>query len=144
MSQGKVRVGVYAACVRDGQLMLVHQISPGPAQDRWHLPGGGLDYGEHLADGVRRELREEAGCDVQVGDVIAADDNVYLAPDGVERHGIRLIFAADVVGEPVSPDNDEIDQVGWFPLDRLPSGSTVTAELAARIVRAQHSSPRPD
>lgn len=137
--QGITRVGVYAACVRNGRILLVHQIAEGPAQNSWHLPGGGLDFGEPPAEGVRREMREEVGCDVEVGQVIAADGNLYTPPDGVERHGIRLIFAAQVIGEPTSPDNDEIDRVGWFPLDDLPAKSTVTATLAAEIVRGTHS-----
>ena len=127
-TQGRVRVGVYAVCVRDDRILLVHQASPGPAQDRWTLPGGGLDYGESPADGVRREAREETGCEVTVGRVLGVDDNVYMAPDGLERHGIRLMFEAEIHGEPVSPDDGEIDQVGWFALDEIPDNATVWAQ----------------
>ncbi|MDF8266415.1 NUDIX hydrolase [Luteipulveratus flavus] len=124
---GRVRVGVYAVCVRDDRLLLVHQVSPGPAQDRWTLPGGGLDYGESPADGVRREVREETGCEVSVGRILGVDDAVQPGWDGVERHGIRLMFHATLEGEPVSPDDGEIDEVGWFPIDALPENATVWA-----------------
>ncbi|AKU15346.1 NUDIX hydrolase [Luteipulveratus mongoliensis] len=140
---GKVRVAAYGVCIRDGRILLVHQVSRGPAQHKWTLPGGGLDFGESPADGVRREVREETGCDAVVGAVIGVDDNVYMTPDGTERHGIGLLFEAAVDTEPVAPNDGEIDQVGWFDLNDLPEEITSGVVMAAELSRAALAD-RPD
>lgn len=51
------RVSVKGLCVRDGKLLLVREgVSRG---GRWALPGGGLNFGEDVREGLKREIQEE-------------------------------------------------------------------------------------
>ena len=58
------RLTAIVACVdASGRVLLVKQIG-GPYAGAWLLPGGGVDGGESVEDGLRREMREETGCEL--------------------------------------------------------------------------------
>ena len=62
------RVAAYAVILRDEQILLARlapYLVPG---ELWTLPGGGIDFGEHPRDAVVREVHEETGLEVTVGD----------------------------------------------------------------------------
>jgi ADP-ribose pyrophosphatase YjhB (NUDIX family) len=62
------RVAAYAVIVRNDQILLsrlADVLSPNPT---WTLPGGGLDHGEDPRVAVVREVQEETGLDVTIGE----------------------------------------------------------------------------
>lgn len=65
----KRRIGVRAIIYKDGKLLGVKHKSKntGDPKDFWAIPGGGLDPGESLEDGLRREVYEELGVRVSPG-----------------------------------------------------------------------------
>lgn len=75
-------VGVGAIIVHQGEVLIVRRANP-PLQGEWSIPGGALDLGEKLRDGVAREVREETGLDVEVGAVLDVFDSIF--PDGEGR-----------------------------------------------------------
>ena len=92
----------------------------------WGLPGGGLEYGETPQNGVRREVREETGLEVQVEkllDAVSAETH---------RH-VNLIYLCKIVGGAFKP-NVEISQTRFFSLDKLPSLVPTEQTLIERIV----------
>src|SRR3954462_10224748 len=62
-----------------------------PMAGHWSLPGGLLDVGETLADGVAREMLEETGLIVGVGDVLEVFDRIALDDNPRVRHHYVLI-----------------------------------------------------
>jgi ADP-ribose pyrophosphatase YjhB (NUDIX family) len=88
------RIAAYAV-VRDpaGRLLLVC------SRDRkeWWLPGGGVEHGEHPEDGVRREVLEETGYDVELRGLREVRSDVSDV-GGVALHSVRLIYDAAVSG----------------------------------------------
>ena len=52
------RPGIYAILPLGNQLLLTHQMEPGP---EFQLPGGGIDPGEHPISALYREVMEETG-----------------------------------------------------------------------------------
>ena len=52
------RPGIYAVLVRDGEVLLTHQMEPEP---EFQIPGGGIDPGEDPIPALHREVMEETG-----------------------------------------------------------------------------------
>jgi 8-oxo-dGTP diphosphatase len=74
-------VGVGGVVIDDGRTLLIRRGSE-PLRGQWSIPGGTLELGESLADGVARELLEETGLEVRVLDLIEVFDRIFIEPDG--------------------------------------------------------------
>jgi 8-oxo-dGTP diphosphatase len=70
-------VGVGGVVILDGRALLIRRGSE-PLKGQWSIPGGSLELGETLEDGVRRELREETGLDVRVLELIEVFERIFL------------------------------------------------------------------
>src|SRR5258708_27828534 len=71
--------GVGGVVIEDGRALLIKRGSE-PLLGQWSIPGGTLELGESLQDGVARELLEETALEVQVLDMIEAFDRIFLDP----------------------------------------------------------------
>ncbi|GAA2281258.1 NUDIX domain-containing protein [Actinomadura luteofluorescens] len=106
---------VYAGgVVQDEQgriLLLRHRLWP--AYHAWGLPGGYVNAGERLEDGVAREVREETALEVEV-----TVPPLHVA--GGFQHRVEAYYAARVVGGRLDLDAGEILEARWWPPDALP------------------------
>ena len=99
-------VGVGAVILKDGKLLLVRR-GHDPGKGLWAVPGGKVRGGERLADAVAREVHEETGLDVEVGEVVWVGEHLS------EGHHLVLIdFRARVSGGRLSA-GDDADEVLW-------------------------------
>jgi 8-oxo-dGTP diphosphatase len=75
-----------------------------PLAGRWSLPGGALEVGETLAEGLAREMKEETGLDVEVGPFVDVFDRITRDEDGrVRFHYVLVDFlCAARAGEPAA------------------------------------------
>lgn len=78
-------VGVGGVVIENGRALLIRRGSE-PLLGQWSIPGGTLELGESLEQGVARELREETGLDVRVLELIEVFDRIFpqdgSAPQG--------------------------------------------------------------
>jgi 8-oxo-dGTP diphosphatase len=109
-------VGISAvATLADGRVLLIRRGDTG----QWALPGGTLEWGETLRDGIVRELLEEAGVhSVRLGGLLG----VYSAPQRDPRfHAVTVVVRAEIEEPTQGPSNPtEILEVGLFQRDHLP------------------------
>ena len=111
------RIRVAAIVLRDDGLLLVRHIKNG--ESYWLLPGGGIEYGEPLADALQRELREEACVEIEVGDLAIVNDTI---PPDHSRHTINLCFTAKITKGAVACGTDpRVVEVRFVPVDELES-----------------------
>lgn len=109
------RIRVAAIILRGDELLLVRHIKQGNSY--WLLPGGGIEYGEPLADALKRELREEASVDIEVGDLVIVNDTI---PPDHTRHTINLCFTARITrGEIACGVDPRVVEVRYLPVDEL-------------------------
>jgi 8-oxo-dGTP diphosphatase len=86
----------------------------------WGTGGGHLELGESLKEGALRELREEAGDELQVENVQFL--GVCNILDFSPKHYVDISFRADwISGEAQTAVGDEAVEWQWFDLDSLPS-----------------------
>ena len=69
-------VGVGGVIIENGRALLIRRGSE-PLRGEWSIPGGTLELGESLQEGVARELREETGLDVRVLELIEVFDRIF-------------------------------------------------------------------
>ncbi len=96
------RFAAYAVATDPDGNVLLTQVAPGyPGAGRWHLPGGGTDYGESPAPALLRELVEETGQAGVIGELLGAAshrDAAQIGPEGypIDWHGVRVFFLVKV------------------------------------------------
>jgi ADP-ribose pyrophosphatase YjhB (NUDIX family) len=106
-----------------------------PLAGQWSLPGGTLELGETLADGVAREVFEETALDVDVGDVVEVFDRILLDSDArVRYHFVLIDYLCRPRGGTLTAGSDVADARWVRPAD-LPS-YRLTPKATAVVERA--------
>ena len=72
-----IRVAAKAVVIDGEEILLTRNLHPNdPDGEFYLLPGGGQHYGESLSECIRREVLEETGYDVSVGEVVFVRDYI--------------------------------------------------------------------
>jgi len=125
-------VGCGAAIVRDGKLLLVKR-RRAPEAGHWSLPGGKVDFGESVADAVKREILEEVGLEIVllsslgVVEMIGVDDQHWVSP---------IYLAEAIGGEALNNEPDKLEAVAWVALDAPPLPLALAAQQALSALGA--------
>lgn len=113
-------VVVAAAIERDGRYLAARRTKPDWAAGRWEFPGGKVEPGESDTDALAREIREELGVEISVGERVPGEWPLH---DDLVLH---LYVATLTDGEPQPLDHhdalrwvtpDEFDDVAWLESD---------------------------
>ncbi|MEM9465738.1 MAG: NUDIX domain-containing protein [Actinomycetota bacterium] len=102
------------AVVRRGDRLLLIQRGRAPEAGRWSVPGGRVEAGEGLRDAVRREVLEETGLDVDVGDLVGVVER-----RGPGFHYVVADFAAACAPDAEPTAGDDAAAVAWVPASDL-------------------------
>lgn len=121
-------VGVGAVIIRDGRVLLIRRGQP-PMQGAWSLPGGALEVGETLVEGVRRESLEETGLQVEPLSVVEVLDRIAHDDAGrVQYHYVLVDFLCRVKGGTAASGSDATE-LRWAALDELDAVAPFTREV---------------
>ena len=120
-----IGVGVGAIIVdEDGRLFLSRRGQKAKNErGLWEFPGGSVEFGEKLADALQREMREEYGIEIVVGELLDVVDHI-LPEEG--QHWVSPTFICRIAsGEPTVKEPGKCAGIGWFAPDALPTGLTL-------------------
>lgn len=111
-------VGVGALIFDKGRVLLVRR-GHAPSLGEWSIPGGALEVGETLADGVKREVLEETGLVVEPVATVDAVDRIARDNAGrVQFHYVLVDYLCRVVGGSAAFASDAVG-LRWTAMDEL-------------------------
>jgi ADP-ribose pyrophosphatase YjhB (NUDIX family) len=132
-----IRVANKAIIIRDDRLLVT--VNSGDFPTFYLCPGGGQEHGEDAHEGLRRECREEIGCDVVVGDFAFLRDYIgadheFADHDGPHHQREAYFFCSLApAAEPHFDGKGDVWQTGirWIPMETLPDEPLWPKALAA-------------
>lgn len=120
-------IGVVAVIFdNDGRVVLFHHTYK--SVHPWALPGGWMKRGEEPAETIRREIREEAGLEVEILAPLAAIT-------GPVYPNAEIIYLAKLLGGTFRPSR-EVDEIRFFALEDLPDLQPYQREVILAATRA--------
>jgi mutator protein MutT len=115
-----IGVGVGAIILNDKKEVFLAKRGKKAKNERgtWEFPGGGVEFGERLADAIKREMMEEYGIEIEVVYQLNTHDHI-IPEDG--QHWVAPSYIAKIVkGEPKIMEVEKCEEIGWFNIDNLP------------------------
>ncbi len=107
-----------AVCVDEDGRLLLSRRGIDPCKGKWDFPGGFLDEEEHPLDCIRRELREEAGVEVEPLEFLGVWVDRY-GGDGSAQATLNLYWSARIVEGSPEPA-DDVAELRWFAPIEIP------------------------
>ncbi len=115
----KLHLGVYGIIHKDDAILLVKK-TRGPYTGRWDLPGGKMEHGETPVQALRRELKEETGCEVtseHLLNVLARVTDFVHEGEEISMHHVGIIFNIDHYDETTlktAIHEEDVDGCAWI------------------------------
>jgi 8-oxo-dGTP diphosphatase len=109
-----IGVGVGAIIVDQQGRLFFAQRGPMAKNERglWEFPGGSVEFGETLTNALRREMQEEYGIIIEIGELLDVVD--HILPEE-KQHWISPTFICKITsGKPEIREPGKCTHIGWF------------------------------
>ncbi len=122
---GMYRVGTKAVIKdEEGRVLCVHDTGE---EDMWSLPGGGLDHGDYVPDGLKRELSEEL--DYQGAITLEYKDSCIYYSYAIGAFVLYLVFDVELLDDYIPHAGIDAKEVAYLNLDDLAQYNDRQAEI---------------
>ncbi len=131
-----------AVVVHEGRVLLVCRGSE-PLKGHWTLPGGLLELGETVIEGVAREVREETGLVVEPMELVELVDRIHRETGRVRYHYVIADYLCRVTGGELRAASDAeavrwIERAEWIEpaegFSHPPQQTCALDPLTARVI----------
>jgi len=109
MTEKNPKLIVAALIEKDNKFLLTKEILES-GTEYWIIPGGGVEFGENLADAVKREIKEEIGLEIEIIDLINFKESINLRYD---YHTLIFFFRAKPLNDTISLE-DKVLEAKFF------------------------------
>ena len=124
-----------AFIINDKQEMLVVRRAKEPAKGTLDLPGGFVDMGETVEQGMLREIKEETGLDVEEIQYLFSSPNVYMY-SGMGVHTLDMDFLVPVHGDSVAVKAaDDAAEALWIPINEVNPAEFGLTSIRNAVIR---------
>jgi ADP-ribose pyrophosphatase YjhB (NUDIX family) len=107
-----------------------------PHRGLWDTPGGFTRPGESLEECVRRELREEAGVEIEVGRLVITVPDLYGDPGEAT---VNAFYECRLLSGDPQPE-DDVAELRWFERDALPAAEALAFDCVRAALAAWQES----
>jgi 8-oxo-dGTP diphosphatase len=140
------RVAAYAVILRDrgagSEILLSRLASRLTSKELWTLPGGGLEHGEDPRDAVVREVHEETGLDVRIGETAhlysSHQRDTWRHGRRADAHALRIVYDGWVPVDSPEPHVVEVDgstmDARWHPVAGVLDGAVPVVSLVTEVL----------
>jgi ADP-ribose pyrophosphatase YjhB (NUDIX family) len=122
MAEHRIMIGV-GAIIEDGagRILLVKHIPErgGFWQGKWICPGGELELGESIEEGIKREVSEETQLEIDLVSPLHPFDTIVISNNEIALHVIYIDYLAKLIGGELKPGSD-VAEAMWVEKERLP------------------------
>jgi 8-oxo-dGTP diphosphatase len=128
MEQSQITIVVAVIRNEKGEILLARRNEPKllNAHDKWEFVGGGIDFGEDPIQALKREVKEEAGVEIEVIRLLPrVISDVETFEEGKQTHVIIISYECKIVSGELTPGLDnEIAELKFVPLREIPKYNT--------------------
>lgn len=133
------RLAAYAAIVDDDRILLTYWNGEGRFTPAWTMPGGGVEFDEDIPTAIVREVYEETGFDVELGQLLLVDTWFRQEGDhGRPFKAVRVVHRARVIAGTLGTTEQDgsTDEARWFPIAEV--AQVERTSLVDAVIRALH------
>ena len=118
----KPTVGIF---IIENKRVLLAKRGITPYKGWWDSIGGFMEQGESPQETAVRETKEETGLDIKLTEILGTTNDKYQ-----DQHIVSIAFLAEIIKGKPAP-SDDVAQLKWFPLGKLPTRISFEANKKA-------------
>jgi len=88
-------------------------------QGKWICPGGALELGEEIKEGIKREVREETNLEIELVRPLIPFDRIVKTNEETSLHVIYIDYVAKLLGGELNVASD-VGQALWVEKTNIP------------------------
>lgn len=121
LERDRIIVAVGAVILNEAGAILLVKHRPergGFWQGKWICPGGELELGEEIREGIRREVKEETNLEIELITALVPFERIVKSDGRTELHVVYIDYLAKLVGGDLRPA-DDVGEAFWVSKEGL-------------------------